>query len=89
VPDGLLAVVLLKVPPWKILQDVNSHLSHPLIFDRLMRQSQDRGPVVILVKDQKGETFGGFYTVGLNYGEGFVGTGESFLFKFDVRIFLG
>jgi hypothetical protein len=89
VPDGLLAAVLLKVPPWEILQDVNSHLSHRLIFDRLMRQSQDRGPVVILVKDEKGETFGGFYSVGLEYGEGFTGTGESFLFKFEVRNFLG
>jgi hypothetical protein len=55
------------------------------ILNRLMRQSMDRGPVVILVLDERGETFGGFYTVGLNYGEGFVGTGESFLFKFDVR----
>lgn len=60
-----------------------SRYRHGKSYKTLMRQSMDRGPVVILVLDERGETFGGFYTVGLNYGEGFVGTGESFLFKFD------
>lgn len=52
-------------------------------YRTLMRQCSDKGPVVLLVRDVRGNIFGGFYSTDFRHANQYVGTGESFLFKFE------
>lgn len=61
-----------------------SRLRDGMSYNTAYRQCNDRGPVVILIRDTEGVTFGGFYSESLTKATNkYVGTGESFLFKFD------
>nr|CAB3263051.1 uncharacterized protein LOC100187118 [Phallusia mammillata] len=49
-------------------------------FSKLSTQIANKGPLLILVKDQGGHVFGGFVPTDLSYGSQFQGTPHSFLF---------
>ena len=49
----------------------------------MLRQSSMKGPIIILIKDTRGAIFGGFYCEELKQENAYVGTGESFLFKWE------
>lgn len=50
-----------------------------------MRNCVGKGEIIILVKDTKGNIFGGCFSQPLEVKDDFYGTGESFLFKLDTK----
>lgn len=62
--------------------NIYSNVRHGKSYRTMLRQSNNKGPVIILLQDKNGSIFGGYYSADLNVKDRFVGNGESFLFKF-------
>lgn len=52
-----------------------------------MRKCKNKGELLFLIQDTKGNVFGGYFSQDLVFKESYFGTGESFLFKVTVADF--
>lgn len=53
---------------------------------RLLTKCKNKGELLIVIQDTKGNIFGGYFSQNLQMKESYYGTGESFLFKVTVTI---
>lgn len=53
---------------------------------RLIHNCTDKGEILMIVKDTANHVFGGYFSQNITQRDDFFGTGESFLFKTNVKI---
>ncbi|KAI8869589.1 TLD-domain-containing protein, partial [Ramicandelaber brevisporus] len=63
---------------WNLLYSLNQH---GVSFTSLLRLSKDKGPCLLLIRDENDNIFGGFLSEPISPHPSFYGSGECFLWK--------
>jgi len=70
-----------RIKPWELVFSINQDGTSMYTF---YTKTAKFNPTILLIKDTKGRVFGAYVTEAWKNSDRFYGTGESFLFRFNV-----
>ena len=70
-----------RVYDWKLLYSMTQH---GISMHQLYRSAKNLGPYLLILKDGNKNVFGAFISETIHEDANYYGSGETFMFKFDV-----